>query len=151
MRNHNNFNNNLSFANAGEKEVAKLLSKYNFKIISYNNDYRYDILCETTQGKETTIEVKEDVRAEDTGNVVIEYESRGKPSGIQTSCADFWVFRVHQKDDIFHYMYKTENVKKLIREKKYFSDRQMQHTDSKNKLYFFKVKIIRENSDVTLK
>lgn len=39
-----------------------------------------------------TVEVKNDVRASDTGNLYIEFECRGKPSGIQTTEADAWAF-----------------------------------------------------------
>ena len=39
-----------------------------------------------------TVEVKTDVRAADTGNLYLEYECLGKPSGIQTSKADAWAF-----------------------------------------------------------
>jgi hypothetical protein len=39
-----------------------------------------------------TIEVKSDKGAWKTGNVFVEYEYRGKPSGISTSEADYWAF-----------------------------------------------------------
>lgn len=40
------------------------------------------------------IEVKSDRLAHKTGNVFIEYESRGKPSGLSTSHAEWWVFEI---------------------------------------------------------
>lgn len=39
-----------------------------------------------------TIEVKSDHGAWKTGNVFVEYEYRGSPSGISTSEADYWAF-----------------------------------------------------------
>ena len=36
------------------------------------------------------IEVKTDFKVSDTGNVAIEYECRGKPSGISITQADWW-------------------------------------------------------------
>jgi hypothetical protein len=36
------------------------------------------------------IEVKRDKRAAQTGNIYIEFNSRGKPSGIETTEADYW-------------------------------------------------------------
>ena len=39
-----------------------------------------------------TLEVKSDQGAWRTGNVYVEYEYRGKPSGIATSEADYWAF-----------------------------------------------------------
>ena len=40
------------------------------------------------------IEVKRDRIAHKTGNIFIEYESRGKPSGIATSKADFYAYYI---------------------------------------------------------
>lgn len=40
------------------------------------------------------LEVKTDFRAYKTGNLAIEIECHGKPSGIQTSEADWWLFNI---------------------------------------------------------
>jgi hypothetical protein len=42
------------------------------------------------------IEVKTDRMAHSTGNIVVEFESRGKPSGIATTKADYWCFWIEQ-------------------------------------------------------
>jgi hypothetical protein len=42
------------------------------------------------------IEVKYDRIAHETGNVFIEYVSRGKPSGISTTDADYWVYKIEK-------------------------------------------------------
>jgi hypothetical protein len=47
----------------------------------------HDLLTE--KGK---VEVKTDRMAHKTGNIVIEFESRGKPSGIATTGADYWMY-----------------------------------------------------------
>lgn len=47
-----------------------------------------DILCGQTTG--TTVEVKRDYKVSTTGNVAIEYRSRGRNSGIAISKADWW-------------------------------------------------------------
>jgi len=74
--------------------------------VNYNNDFKYDLkvgqvkeqeLANILSGK--TIEVKYDLRATETGNVFIEYESRGKASGISTSEADYYCFCIL---DTFH-------------------------------------------------
>jgi len=48
------------------------------------------------------IEVKTDFQAYKTNNIAIEIESRGKPSGIQTSEAKWWIFNIQipQKDPL---------------------------------------------------
>ena len=44
------------------------------------------------------VEVKYDRIAHKTGNVVIEYESRGKPSGIATTDADYWIYKLEKTE-----------------------------------------------------
>jgi len=58
-----------------------------------------------------TIEVKHDLIATKTGNLFIEYESRGKPSGISKSNADYYCLCFGDT----YAMIKTENLKKLCR------------------------------------
>ena len=71
--------------------------------MEYNSDVRYDLkvgqvaeqaLAAIFEGKK--VEVKRDRKARLTGNVFVEYESRGKPSGISTSEADYWCFVVEE-------------------------------------------------------
>jgi hypothetical protein len=47
-----------------------------------------------TSGKK--VEVKTDRLAHKTGNVFIEYESRGKPSGVSTSDAHYWIYIIDE-------------------------------------------------------
>ena len=65
--------------------------------MNYNSDFKYDLKVGQVKEKELgeifrdkTVEVKTDLKAHKTGNVYIEYESRGKPSGIATSEADYY-------------------------------------------------------------
>tara|TARA_Y100000996_G_scaffold411382_1_gene395426 strand:- start:353 stop:712 length:360 start_codon:yes stop_codon:yes gene_type:complete len=71
--------------------------------MEYNSDFRYDLkvgqvaeqaLAAIFEGKK--VEVKRDRKARLTGNVFVEYESRGKPSGISTSEADYWCFVIEE-------------------------------------------------------
>lgn len=144
-RNHNDFYENLEFAQDGEEEVARLMQKRfkDFKVIDFNEDKDGDIIAEV-DGREVLIEVKEDVRTKDTGNVVIECESRGKPSGIRTTKADFWVFRVHTDTGIRNLLFKIKDLKQAIRDRKFHNKRQMPHTDSNNVLYFFRVNTLED-------
>ena len=66
--------------------------------MDFNGDFKYDLalgqLGEGWVGKmlsSKTIEVKFDFACYKTGNFYIEYESRGKPSGIATTQADYWM------------------------------------------------------------
>jgi hypothetical protein len=51
----------------------------------------YDFCC-VKEGKKTYVEVKSDRLAGKTGNLCIEYEYKGKPSGINASTADYWMY-----------------------------------------------------------
>lgn len=86
--------------------------------MEYNADFSYDLavgqMSEKALGdifENRTVEVKADLKAKATGNLFIEYESRGKPSGIATSEADYWCF------DIGHLfiLIETEELKQIVR------------------------------------
>ena len=71
--------------------------------MEFNSDFRYDLkvgqvaeqaLAAIFEGKK--VEVKRDRKARLTGNIFVEYESRGKPSGISASEADYWCFVVEE-------------------------------------------------------
>jgi len=57
----------------------------------------YDLLIETIFGT-TTIEVKTDYSHARYGNVAVEYSCRGKSSGISTTEAEHWIYRIYEKD-----------------------------------------------------
>jgi len=67
--------------------------------MEYNSDFKYDLDLGQLGEKlvydiltNKKVEVKTDYKATETGNVFIEYYSRGKASGITTSKADFYCF-----------------------------------------------------------
>mgnify|MGYP001070419334 CR=1 FL=1 len=73
--------------------------------MKFNSDFKHDLelgeMAETDfhlMLSEKKIEVKYDRKTKETGNVYIEFESRGKPSGIKTTQADYWTYYI---DDDF--------------------------------------------------
>lgn len=87
--------------------------------MKYNNDFRHDLLVgqlgekalgDLLEGK--TIEVKTDLQAQKTGNVFIEFSSRGKYSGIATSEADYWCFKLSDEQFV---LLSTEKTKQLVK------------------------------------
>ena len=67
--------------------------------MKFNSDFKYDLEVGQVEEKRlaqllsgATIEVKRDFLAHKTGNVFVEYESRGRPSGISTTQAQYWAF-----------------------------------------------------------
>lgn len=72
--------------------------------MDYNSDFRYDLklgqiaehkLASVLGMDSSRIEVKTDFKASKTGNLFIEYESRGKKSGISTSEAEWYCFSIN--------------------------------------------------------
>jgi hypothetical protein len=118
---HYNFNQDLPIAKKSEEEVASILQKnHDAVIVSYENTNKFDIQAKI-KGKFYTFEVKEDFTCERTGNVGVEFECRGKLSGISVSQADFYVYKIHSAKHgiIFRYM-RTATLKKMIADNKYF-------------------------------
>ena len=80
----------------------------------HNSDFRYDLkvgnegenlLSRLLKGNR--IEVKTDFGWNRTGNFYIEYESRGKPSGITTSEAEWWCLIGLNKGVSMHDVYEN--------------------------------------------
>jgi len=89
-------------------------------VMEYNNDFSHDLelgnegerLIGELFDAKTKIEVKTDLKAYLTGNLYIEYECRGKKSGIAKSKADYWAFVVSPDH---RYFIKTETLKLICR------------------------------------
>ena len=60
------------------------------------------------------VEVKSDRLAHKTGNIFIEIFSRGKPSGISTTTADIWIYRIEANDTAI--IVPTQIIKKIVKE-----------------------------------
>ena len=86
--------------------------------MEYNSDFRYDLKIgqeyETLLSEviESTIEVKRDFKCYDTGNLFVEYESRGKKSGISTTQAKWWVYWFSKTRSI---LIETSELKQMCR------------------------------------
>jgi len=97
--------------------------------MEYCSNFEYDLklgqikeqaLADVFNNK--TIEVKTDLQAKQTGRVYIEYESRGKPSGIARSKANYYCFVISDNSFIL-----IETAKLKIKCRKYFNT----HLDKK--------------------
>lgn len=67
------------------------------------------------QGKKR-FEIKTDRLAHKTGNLFVEFESRGKPSGLSTTKADYWCFFV-QETGVFIWLL-TTRLQELVKGKR---------------------------------
>ena len=118
-----NFEYDLELGKVKEKErhfidfCKKVYKKYNISDVMLVDFINYWTEM-NPDGKELyeifsykKIEVKTDFKANETGNVFIEYESRGKKSGIATSLADYYCIAI---ENSFHIM-KPELLKEKCR------------------------------------
>jgi len=136
------FTKDLPIAKKTESEVAHLLAKrFTGKIIGFNNTNEYDFILRVGTN-DYTFEVKEDFTCEKTGNVGLEFECRGKPSGIQVSKADYYVYKIHTKSEgIKIYIHKTNTIKKMIKDNLYFRIVNGGDEGSNSMNYLFKYEI----------
>jgi hypothetical protein len=101
-------------AREAEEEVLSLIQKkYKNARKAEGNFKFYDIEVPDI----TTVEVKNDKRSEDTGNLYIEVSFNGQPSGIEASTAEWWVF----VDSAHYYFIKRDSLDYLLRENRCFT------------------------------
>ena len=91
---------------------------YNFEYDLEFGQEGEDIIADMFENKK--IEVKRDNWVGRTGNIAIEYKSRGKPSGIATTQADYWIIMFSKEyEDKFMFIIETQRLKEVT--KKYFN------------------------------
>lgn len=93
------FNDDLAIGELAESWVADALSEAWGHNIIKNPDKETKSNDLIDQSTGATIEVKHDRMIAKTGNVALEYECNGKPSGIKASTATYWVYVI--KGDIW--------------------------------------------------
>lgn len=82
----------------------------------------------------TKWEVKADRRAKQTGNIAIEFESNGKPSGITTTTADFWIYFIHGENT--YYLIPTSVLRRKVKQNRWWRIIQV-NDEMRNRVYLF--------------
>lgn len=70
--------------------------------IDFKKDLKFGLEWENELKKilgNKKLEVKTDKKWSKTGNIAVEIESRGKPSGLSTTKSDYWAFILWQKQE----------------------------------------------------
>jgi hypothetical protein len=109
-----NFKTDLILGNEGEQSLVEYLTTKGLSFLDSNDDNRYDIKM-LKNNKEVTYEVKTDVKCAplfDTGNIFVEFESRGKASGISVTQAEWFVTYFLYLDELW--FIKSDILKNLI-------------------------------------
>lgn len=115
---HYNFNKDLQDGQRAEREAIEKLQIHFPEISDFRQSNTKDFDIEgIVDGQPITFEVKNDLMAHQTGNVAIEYECRGKTSGLAVTTANFWIYKF---DNTF-FLFETNILReRLFAEKKYF-------------------------------
>lgn len=114
------FKKDINIGEAGEVIVRLDLESLGGLFISDNKDNKYDLLMKMpikngSGYKDVSYEIKTDVYCRphmDTGNLFVEFESRGSYSGISVSEADWFVTYFEHFREIWYIS--TVKLKKLI-------------------------------------
>lgn len=144
---HYDFKTDLEEAHGIEERLVVFLDKKypSFDFHGFSNNKAYD--CHfTLEGIYYKLEIKSDYYTNTTGNIVLEYESRGKISGITTTQADLIAYCVVTPTGLDIYMFNTKKLKKLIKDEVY--ERKLIGGDpgSATKMYLFKLDNVKQYS-----
>lgn len=134
---HYNFKKDLQDGQLAEREAIEKLQVHFPEISDFrqSDTKGYDIEA-MLDGQRITFEVKNDLMAHKTGNVAIEYECRGRASGLATSTADYWIY----KFDSTFFLFKTIILRQhLFEDKLYFREVTGGDPGSYTKMYLVKV------------
>lgn len=143
-----NFKSDLVLGNEGESVLKDFLTNNGCKHISSNDDRKYDLKM-LKKGKETTYEIKTDFKCAplfDTGNIFIEFECRGKESGISVTEADWFVTYFKFLNEIW--FIKSDSLKKLIKENNFQTFVDAGDIDSNTKGYLINRKKFKQYFNV---
>ena len=100
-----------------KSESIKKLKESDFSVTKFTKDLSYGKKHEKLVMKSMeNFELKTDRMAHKTGNVYVEFQSRGKDSGIRTSKSDTWIFKIVSKGDrhLFSIHIPLTRLKKLV-------------------------------------
>lgn len=146
---HYNFRQDFNVAKKTEAQIADFMTQVdNINVINWCNNKDYDFLA-VKPDKQTkiAIEVKEDFTCKRTGNVGVEFESWGRKSGIETTKADFYVWKVHAPDNTIRvYEMSVADLRKHIADGQYFRIVVGGDVGSESRNYLFKLDFIEKNS-----
>lgn len=134
----NIFYKNLKKFQPYEKEAAARIEKLNnVKILSFCDNNKYDFITDDN----IKYEVKTEPASLKTNNFFIEFKGYGKPSGISTTEADYYII----SDTINYYLISVYKLKLLVENSRIIS--------TKDKLtfgYLIKKQIIKDNSFILI-
>jgi hypothetical protein len=119
---HYKFKKDIIEGEMGEEFVTNCLCEtFSGKLISTNKTNSHDVILEFPQADNSiwsgtlSLEIKTDLlvtKTRDTGNMFIEYECRGKPSGISVTKSDIFITYFKHLDELW--AIPTSKLKELL-------------------------------------
>jgi len=89
-----------SIVKENSSKSIKKLKESDFSVTQFSKDFKYGKKHEKLVMKSREdYEFKTDRLAHKTGNAFVEFESRGKESGVVTSKSSIWIFKIVDKSD----------------------------------------------------
>lgn len=145
-----NFDKDVLSGDRGEADMVEFFKSLGFKFIeqTIGNDPRWDLVMEYN-GLKYTIEIKTDSRftkEEDRGNIAIEFECRGKPSGIDVTSAYLFVTYFPILNEVW--IMRTHELKSLIEKKNPYKTKESGDKNSSTRLHLMNRNSVRSNFSV---
>lgn len=110
-----NFSPDLSIAKRTELDVVALMyDVYKAESVSISSTSAYDLEVVIPNKGTFFIEIKEDFQCGRTGNMVLEFSSWNRLSGISTTRADVYIHKLHMLQGVEYWATNTGTLKKMI-------------------------------------
>ncbi len=137
---HYDFKEDLKVAQGIEEQIIEYLLDYNKDMVfhGFSNNKGYDAHF-SIGDKYYKLEIKSDYFSDETGNIVIEFTSRGKASGIVTTQANLWAYVIITKTGLKLYILPTTTIKSWIDNREYERIFIGGDIGSNTKMYLFKM------------
>ena len=141
------FNKDFPIARKTEKQIAQfLIDKLNMEFIDECDNSDYDIKMRTADGKQFSVEIKEDFSCERTGNIGVEIESWGRKSGIAVSKATLYLYKIHEPSGRKSmYVIPTTKLKRMIKDKLWHREVIGGDPGSNSRNFLFKLDVVKSN------
>lgn len=110
------FKKDKEVGNKAENIVFELLKSFGLSPVYNESKNRDELKGWDIEADGKKYEVKYDVMAKKTGNLAIEYfnPKTGKPSGIMSTCSDFWIYVVDCGEKYLIYVVSVNKLKNFI-------------------------------------
>ena len=152
------FDSDLKNAKKVERELAKFLVKHLAVMPSgvyrtQGKDDRYDLVF-VFKNNSVSIEVKNDFKCVSTGNVAVEYANTKGHSGIRTTKADYYLYKIQHLwwtrmwyGEWGYYLISVDDLKKQIENGLFFRNAPYGGDNEETSNYLFTLKFVQDTWD----